>query len=547
MAGLLFADDLVVLAPSRRRLVRMLGALDEWADRNEMSFGISKCGVMGVSRDGLGLNDRLRGEADRWQLGGANVPIVDSYQYLGMIFTPTLSTQAMVDDRVAKGWRAYHALRPVLECTRIPLAIRVRLVKATLLPTVMYGAELWGMSAQRCSRAESLLREVLRSLLRLGRRSTITSSMTLGLELSIPPVHARASATRARAFHKYASLRTVVAGLVSRPTSAGVAQRSWTMTSRAWLRRFCPAPPAMPPAQVAQGAQAPPDAPWMVANRVRAAVWESMAGHEGGRSLARYRQQGFEASNGYIWQAVKYPALATGVHWLTRARVGAIWVGVAYARIRWLPAEFLTRCPFCGHGDGGEAGVAGDNAEGVNVAHGGGHDGETLPHLLLECPRWDEFRVLLRPLIDEARARLGAGGNADTLATYLLGGRVRGAHEDAQDIWCRHWVSLGRVQAPQNGDGGLVDDGVNVQMQHDAPALAEAEAEHGAAGANVDDRVPGFVLVARFLQAVMPARFAELGPLLSPPRADAGHGMAAFPQQAGGNHPHPLGGDDAPP
>src|SRR5690606_14966795 len=124
--------------------------------------------------------------------------MVDSYQYLGVAFTPSLSTQAMVDDRVAKRWRAYHALRPVLECPRTPLAIRVRLVKATLLPTVMYGAELWGMSAQRCScsRAESLLREVLRSLLRRSRRSTITSSMTLGLELSIPPVHAPAQAAQ---------------------------------------------------------------------------------------------------------------------------------------------------------------------------------------------------------------------------------------------------------------------------------------------------------------------------------------------------------------
>ena len=176
---------------------------------------------------------------------------------------------------------------------------------------------------------------------------------------------------------------------------------------------------------------------------------------------------------------------------------------------------------------------------------------------LLECPRWDEFRILLRPSMDEARARLGAGGDAGTLATYLLGGRVRGAHEDAQDIWCKHWVSLGRVRALQNVVGGLVD-GVHVHMQHDAPALApapaldnaeaEAEAERGVAGANVDGRVPGFVLVARFLQAVMPARFAVLGQLLSPPRADAGHGMPAFPQQAGGAPPHPphLGDGDAP-
>src|SRR5690606_14567822 len=158
VAGLLFADDLVVLAPSRRRLVRMLGALDEWAGRNEMSFGISKCGIMGVGRDGLALNERLRREADRYRLGGATVPIVDSYTYLGLTVSPLLSAQHMVDDRVAKGWKAFHALKPVLECTRIPLAIRVRLVKATLLPTVMYGAELWGMSADRCARAESLMR-----------------------------------------------------------------------------------------------------------------------------------------------------------------------------------------------------------------------------------------------------------------------------------------------------------------------------------------------------------------------------------------------------
>jgi len=60
----------------------------------------------------------------------------------------------------------------------------------------MYGAELWGMSASRCSHAERPMREVLWSLLRLGRRSTITSTMKLGRELLIPPVHARACATK---------------------------------------------------------------------------------------------------------------------------------------------------------------------------------------------------------------------------------------------------------------------------------------------------------------------------------------------------------------
>jgi len=49
----------------------------------------------------------------------------------------------------------------------------------------------------------------------------------------------------------------------------------------------------------------------------------------------------------------------------------------------------------------------------------------------------------------------------------------------------------------------------------------------------------------------MPARFAVLGQLPSLPRPDAGHGVAAFPQQAGGAPPHPPhlggGGDGDPP
>jgi exonuclease III len=519
VAGLLFADDLVVLAPSRRRLVRMLGALDEWADRNEMAFGVSKCGIMAVGRDGYALNERLRREADRYRLGGANVPIVDAYTYLGLVVSPLLSPQQMVDDRVTKGWRAFMALKPVLECTRIPLAIRVRLVKATLLPTVMYGAELWGMSATRCSRAEGLMREVLRSLLRLGRRSTLVSAVTLGRELSIPPVHARACASRARAFRKYATLRTVVAGLASRPISAGTSQRSWSVASRSWLGRFCPAPPA----------QADAETPRALANRVCSTVWESMADREGGRSMQRYRLHGFEATNGYVWQAVRFPALATGVHWLTRARVGALWMGRAYARIHWLPAEFLTRCMFC------EVATA----------------GETLPHMLVECPRWEAQRVSLEPLIDEARQRLGAAATVDNVALYLLGGRVGGEHHDnnAQGIRCTHWVKLGRRGggAPQMGIGGLVDNG----LDHAAPEVEEQQGPHGLEDDDDGDveagRVPGFVLVARFLQAVMPARFAELRPMLTitaPPRADAHMGRAAL-REGEGDHPL-LGDDDAP-
>lgn len=66
-------------------------------------------------------------------------------------------------------------------------------------------------------------------------------------------------------------------------------------------------------------------------------------------------------------------------------------------------------------------------------------------------------------------------------------------------------------------------------LQADEPRLLrllEEEEEIGDANDNVEaGRVPGFVLVARFLQAVVPARVAVLRPLLLiPPRPDGGHG-----------------------
>src|SRR3546814_16294675 len=67
-----FADDLVVMAASRNRLVRMLQSLDGWAQQNEMAFGITKCGVMGVGSPHYQL--RLRREPNRWQLGGESIP-----------------------------------------------------------------------------------------------------------------------------------------------------------------------------------------------------------------------------------------------------------------------------------------------------------------------------------------------------------------------------------------------------------------------------------------------------------------------------------------
>ena len=46
--GGLFADDIVLVAPSKQALKKILNKLHEWAITNEMIFGINKCATLVV-------------------------------------------------------------------------------------------------------------------------------------------------------------------------------------------------------------------------------------------------------------------------------------------------------------------------------------------------------------------------------------------------------------------------------------------------------------------------------------------------------------------
>jgi len=46
--GRLFADDIVLVAPSKQALKKILNKVNEWAIKNEMTFGINKCATLVV-------------------------------------------------------------------------------------------------------------------------------------------------------------------------------------------------------------------------------------------------------------------------------------------------------------------------------------------------------------------------------------------------------------------------------------------------------------------------------------------------------------------
>ena len=79
--GGLFADDIVLCAPEKKYLDKLLDRVNQWAINNHMTFGINKCATMVVRPDSF-----KGGRDPTHYLGNKKIPIVKCYTYLGILF-----------------------------------------------------------------------------------------------------------------------------------------------------------------------------------------------------------------------------------------------------------------------------------------------------------------------------------------------------------------------------------------------------------------------------------------------------------------------------
>ncbi|KAH6588975.1 hypothetical protein BASA50_010395, partial [Batrachochytrium salamandrivorans] len=79
--GLMYADDVAVFADSEQSLLAASTAIEQWANRWEMQFGVAKCGIISFTGH---LAPRLDNPLDI-RLHGQLVSRVESYKYLGVL------------------------------------------------------------------------------------------------------------------------------------------------------------------------------------------------------------------------------------------------------------------------------------------------------------------------------------------------------------------------------------------------------------------------------------------------------------------------------
>lgn len=377
LPGLLFADDLVAIESSYHRLQRQADLITAWCQRFGMSVGIKKCGVMCVGTHGAAEREQRRLHMCPPTVGGKPVPVVNEYKYLGLLVRRDLSLNAMVDGRLKTAKKALGAIRHFLVTQSIPTMMRVMVFKAVVVASVMYGAEIWGMQQGRCQGVQTFINKGLRLISGCKETDMTVPVAALWRELQVPPVHAMASARRARAFFKYPHVQTWIASILKYPFRRGWARSGWAAASRQWLDRYASdkmdngsaEDRTVPPPHVKPGKGMYRLVLSLTWERIeRLAVWDASK---------PYRQRGFSETS---WAAVKaipggarreQVALGRGMRAVSLCRMGSFWTAEKLARLELVHSKYKTKCPCCN-----EVG-----------------EGETIEHMLLQCSKWTEQRA----------------------------------------------------------------------------------------------------------------------------------------------------------
>lgn len=403
--GFLFADDLVILGDSQEDMKLSVNKMSEWAQENEMEFGISKCGIMVVNG-----SDADQTRAGKIRLQGQKLPVVTCYTYLGVTICRDLSMSQELTVRLEKTRRALYGIKDFLTDPWIPLGVRSLVYKTSVTSVAAFGSEIWGMKGDNSKSLQSLLNQGVRWL--VGSKATSKGAVSIAnaqLELKIPPLEAQAAARRARLyfkFHDYPKLW--LSDLERCPLKSK--ERSWVAGTHEWLaknskqdlRSF---------EQAREGASTSDTAtihitPKSLARSVLRSKWTTINEAQVKAKVKSYKDYckfGFSRTSYFINQYMTEPRLSKGVTQLVRARLGS---SLTLKKLKQMHLVDNKDCPEC-------------RVE------------EDLAHVLVVCPRWSRFRSMhLGAPIDTVKT---ISESAQCQVALLLGGECNGVL-----FWKRH-------------------------------------------------------------------------------------------------------------
>ena len=366
--GGLFADDIVLIAPSRKNLQKMLSLVFQWANVNEMSFGINKCATIVVKP--INFNKPPRYEDPTFYIGMYSIPKVTCYTYLGIPFDEDLSLKPILSNMYKKVNNSLYSLRNFLLNNSIPIGLKKIIIQSFVISKVLYYAPLLGSNKNRTSRVQSLLNTgMLWSINSLSRknnsskdkktvkyeRNSYMSLYALSRDLKIPPLAGICAAQQIKCFIKWRKSNCIIKDLIRNIPK--LSHYSWTKESRSLHKK-------LKKKNIKN------------TDEIKEEYWLNSPLNNGSKAL-RYTNFQFQNSTKITRIGFEKPHLNLGINWIIRIRCGfenSSRIAIASNRVTPDCPRF---CPCCGHGE------------------------QSFQHWILECPTFSQHRTKSLGYLDD--------------------------------------------------------------------------------------------------------------------------------------------------
>ena len=126
-----YADDTTLMAESEEELKSLLMKVKEESEKVGLRLNIQKTKIM------------ASGPITSWQIDGETVETMSDFIFLGSKITAYSDCSHEIKRCLLPGRKIMTNLDSILKSRDIALPTKVHLVKAVVLPVVMYGCESW--------------------------------------------------------------------------------------------------------------------------------------------------------------------------------------------------------------------------------------------------------------------------------------------------------------------------------------------------------------------------------------------------------------------
>ena len=153
----MLADDLVGVANSEEEIQNMARTIHAYSCKWRFKLSPSKSAVVVFG------NPSANRAQPKVQFGSSELPVLDAYKYLGVVFSKDCKWDAHIASVIEKAVTSVNALTEFFCNRRIKLEVKRAMLLALIRPCVEYGSEVWWASSQQADALESKIQiEVLK-------------------------------------------------------------------------------------------------------------------------------------------------------------------------------------------------------------------------------------------------------------------------------------------------------------------------------------------------------------------------------------------------